>query len=630
MAKNLLKSKIENIAKKLLNKNHSQLINNDFSNNINTNQLSSDESTIKDSVSEFEDISKTLNPKKSRNNKNKNNILLLKNSIQSNSISKRHHSSLCTKMTSLSEFHSGEGTLDYNSNLDLNIRNNSSKSKKIKDKFSTKSNELLIKNIIDNNINNINLDLLNNLINIYKKLIELFNHIKNYEREKNNLNINEENKKINKEIILLSYKYINYIFHNDMELLIKIFYENIEIQKYFLSQIYFFISIIYLYEDNIISNSYLLISYRTIIFYSLHNLENIINIINLPLLLQNEKLLIQIKSLNKIILSILKILNPKIPSNSQILDFISPTNLTQNNINNDTTKKNSGLLKLINLLKENTKLKEKLEKIKNNTEESQINEQKLGINENIITENIKTETKINNDKNMEENDSKKINENNTNTNNALYNKLITPILPPIDKNKYKYSIAIELDETLVHYCEEDDNYYAKVRFGSENFLKEISNFFEIIVVSTSGKEYSNIIIDNINKGDKCYVIHRLYTENYIEGINLSKINRDFKNIIFVCHEYNFLNAPKENIILLKEFNGEEDDREIIKLHNELKLLMNNDKRNEDNFDIRIFVPKIMERIRLNIDNIEYLEEKDEEYDNDENSNTDKAQDRINK
>ena len=60
MAKNLLKSKIENIAKKLLNKNHSQLINNDFSNNINTNQLSSDESTIKDSVSEFEDISKTL------------------------------------------------------------------------------------------------------------------------------------------------------------------------------------------------------------------------------------------------------------------------------------------------------------------------------------------------------------------------------------------------------------------------------------------------------------------------------------------------------------------------------------------------------------------------------------------
>ena len=626
MSKNLLKLKIENIAKKLLNKNKSQLINNDLNNNINTNQLSSDESTIKDSISEFEEISKTLNPKKSRNNKSKKNILLFKNSIQTNSISNRHHSSLCTKMTSLSEFHIGEGSLDYNSNLDLNIRNNSSKGKKIKDK-NIKSNELLIKNIIDNNINNINLDLLNNLIIIYKKLIELFNYNKNYERERNNLNLNDENKNINKEIIMLSYKYINYIFHNDMELLIKIFYENIEIQKYFLSQIYFFISIIYLYEDNIISNSYLLISYRTIIFYSLINLENIINIINLPLLLQNEKLLIKIKSLNKIILSILKILNPKVPSNSQILDFISPINLNQYNISNDTTMKNSGLLKLIHLLKENTKLKEKLEKI-NNIQEKRLNENNLGKNENIIKQNIKTEAKINKDKNNEEKYIKKISTNNIN--NAAYNNLIKPILPPIDKNKYKYSIAIELDETLVHYCEENDNYYAKVRFGSENFLKDISKFFEIIVVSTSGKEYSNIIIDNINKGDKCYVVHRLYTENYIEGINLLNINRDFKNIIFVCHEINFLNAPKENIILLKEFNGEEDDREIIKLHNELKLFMNDDKRNEDNFDIRILVPKIMERIRINIDNIEVLEEKEEEYDNDENSNTEKTQDKNNK
>ena len=602
MAKNLLKLKIENIAKKLLNKNQSQLINNSFKNDININQLSSDESTIKDSVSEFEEISKTLNKQNSRNERNKNSILLSKYSIKTNPNNNRHHSSLCTKMTSLSENHSAEGTLEYNSNFDGNIKNK----KGINKNNGNKSNKVLMKNIIDNNTNNINLDLLNNLTNIYKKLIELSNFNKSHDKE-----IEKTKEYINKEIIILSYKYINLIFNNDMELLIKLFYDNIEIQKYFLSQIYLFISIIYLYEDNIMANSYFLISYRTIIFYSLLNLQNIINIINLPLLLQNEKILNNIKSLNKIILSILKIINPKVPSNSQIIYFISPINEEQNNTI-DKNVKYEGLLKLISLLKENSRLKEKLinieSQILNIPEENKKMEKKQNKDEKEMKQNFINDNKLNNNINQLYNNSKK----------EIFNKdnnlLIKPLLPEIDKNKYKYSIAIELDETLVHYFEEDDSYYAKVRFGSENFLKNISNFFEIIVVSTSGKEYSNIIIDNINKNDKCYVENRLYTEDFKEGLNLSNINRDLKKIIFVCHNYNFLNAPKENIILLKEFNGEEDDREILKLHRELKLFMNGDKKNDDNFDIRNIVPKIMENIKLSIDNKEYLEENEGHYD----------------
>ena len=198
MAKNLLKLKIENIAKKLLNKNQLQLYNNDIKNNLNTNQLSSDESTIKDSLSEFEDMSKTLNQQNSRNLKNKN-ILLSKNSILSNSNNNRHHSSLCTKMTSLSDNHSRDGTLDNNSNFDANCKAMNLKNKNNIDKNNNKSNDVLIKNIIKNNANNINLDLLNNLLNINKKLIELFNYNKNIDF-KNNPNLNEEMNKINKDI----------------------------------------------------------------------------------------------------------------------------------------------------------------------------------------------------------------------------------------------------------------------------------------------------------------------------------------------------------------------------------------------------------------------------------------------
>ena len=589
MAKNLLKSKIENIAKKLLNKNQLQLYNNDMNNILNTNQLSSDESTIKDSISEFEDISKTLNPQSSRNIKNKNKFIS-KNSIQSNSNNNRHHSSLCTKMTSLSDNHSRDGSLENNSNNDAYLKNTNLNCKKTIAKNSTNSNDILIKNIIENNANNINLNLLNNFLVIYKRLIELFNYNKNNDH-KNNISLNEEINKINKEIKFLSYEYINYIFKNDFELLIKLFYNNIEINKYFLSQIYLFISIIYLNDDNILSNSYLIISYRSILYYSLLNLENIINVINVPLLLQNKKIINNIESLNKIILSILKVLNPKIPSNSQIIDFISPSNATnnKNDINNNKMRK-FGILKLVYLLKENSQLKEKLSSINNIEEKNNIGNNKI---DNIISNNSK------NIKQVEKSYLKK------------------PLLPKMNTNKYKYSIAIELDETLVHYCEENDNYYAKVRFGSEIFLKNISNFFEIIVVSTSGKEYSNIIIDNINKGDKCYVEHRLYTEDFKEGINLSNINRNLKKIIFVCHDFNFLNVPKKNVILLKEFKGEEEDREIVKLHKELELLMNNNKILDDNFDIRNEIPKLIKRIRLTSDNIEYFEKGKEEYENEE-------------
>ena len=594
MSKNFLKLKIESIAKKLLNKNQNQIINNDLKNDISINQLSSDESTIKDSLSEFEDLSKTINSLKTRNYRNKKvNNYFSKNSKQSNFTQSHQHSSLCTKMTSLTENNSGTGTLDYIS-------------KNLVDKNHKKSNELLIKNIIDNNVNNINLDVLNNLINIYNNLLELFNFNKNYDKNEKNLNLNAESKNINNEIKILSYKYINFIFSNDMELLIKLFYNTIEIHKYFISQIYFFISLIYS-EESILTNSYLLISYKSIVFYSLLNLEKIINIVNLPLLLHNDKILNSIKSVNKIILSILKIINPKVPSNSQIMDFISPVKLNQTNSNTTTTNRitSSGVLKLINLLKVNSNLNDKLFKIEM---------QKLS---NIENNTIKDNKSSNNDNknNIEKEQKKELIQNNI-LNTETLNK---PILPPMDENKYKYTIALELDETLVHYCEEGENYYAKVRFGTENFLKNISNCFEIIVVSTSGKEYSDIIIDNINKDDKCYVEHRIYTEAFKKGLDLSNLNRDVKRLMFVCHEYNFLKAPKENIILLKEFKGEEDDREIIKLYNELKLL-NNDNKIEKNFDIRDLIPTIMQRISLNNDNIDYLEEEGEdEYDNDENN-----------
>ena len=45
--------------------------------------------------------------------------------------------------------------------------------------------------------------------------------------------------------------------------------------------------------------------------------------------------------------------------------------------------------------------------------------------------------------------------------------------------------------------------------------------------------------------------------------------------------------------------------------------MNKNKILDDNFDIRNEVPKIIERIRLTSDNIEYFEKEEEEYEKEE-------------
>ena len=560
MKKNLLKLKIESIAQKLFNTNQSY--NNDLKEETNINQLSSDESTIKDSLSEFEELSKSINNSSHKNQRNKNNNFT--KTQKNKSVQNNRHSSLCTKMTSLTEHNTINGTLEYNnneSNKQSSIKNKNDENVKTKNNNKT-TMELFVKNEIAK-INKVNIYKINNLKNIYLDLLELFNiQLKKNEKSK------ELYKELSNDIKLLSYKYINFVFSEDMELLINIFSNITEIHKYLIIEIYFFISVIYLFDENTLSNNYLMISYKTAIFYSILNFQNILNILNTSFSLVNDALINKIKSINKILLPTLKLINPNVPSNNQIKEFIS-----QNNIINSNN--NLGIIKLVSSLKENANLISKLNELK-----------KLD------------------DKTTEEKDIKR---------EIKFEKQINPLLPLMNKKKFKFSIAIELDETLVHYCEEGDNYYAKVRFGTENFLKNISNFFEIIVVSTSGKEYSNIIIDNLNKENKCYVEHRLFIEDFSEKQDLTNINRDLRKIIFVCHDYDFINAPKENIILLKEFLGEEEDREIVKLYSELKQFINDyDSIDEDNFDIRNEIPKIMERIYLNFGNLDLLDDEEDE------------------
>jgi len=464
---NLLKSKIESIAKNNINNR----------NKSKENKLNISTKTLKDSFSyldEFkESLKKELNIKKVETNidwHKKNNI-----------------SSLCTR--------------DFSDNLN---------------------------GINGNIIKGINIEDIKELKEIYNDLLILFNDIKLDDilinKSKNFDNINK--------LKILSFHYVKILLNDNFKNVVKLFFDSVEISKFLLYQIYLILSIIYLNQEKL--NEYLLLSYKTILLYSLQNFEIVYQIMENNSFFGDNKINKSIFKLNKIIISLLKTLT-NVPSNSQILYFISP---------NKNKSENSGINNLLILLKNNKDLVEKM---------------------NIIEEE---ENKIL--KNIEESNQR--------------------ILPQFDSKTYKFSVFLELDETLVHYCEEGDNYYVKVRLGLENFLEYIKSFCEIIIVTTSSKEYSDIIIDNLNKKGNI-IKHRIYVEDNLL-LNLSKINRDMNKCIFISHESNFMKEPEDNTIILKGFYGDETDNEFIKLEREFKKIEKKEIK-----DIRIIVKEIKNNIR---------------------------------
>lgn len=449
--------------------------------------------------------------------------------------------------------------LEHNENIN-NDKNEQNKN--IVKKSSSKSSLFLLESNFDNSIIDENtLDVYNKILVIYKDLMNDFSN--------NNL----KEKKDHFKSQALSCDYFKFLFNDKIFLFIKYFNYSIDVIKFFIYQIFIFWSILYI-DENKEFNECSEMAYRTIFLYSSQNYELLLNIIKKIVNPSESKNIKSIISRNKIIFSILKTLIPiKFSKYHPVNNIESVSN--NNNINDISfylldeierkTKSNRS-----NELKNNlyNKLKKLLFDLKNN--------EKLNNKIDKIEKEYILYIRKNNNELSEEKEEKK-----------------NLILPEMDKNK-KYSLFIELDETLVHYYEEGNNYFVKVRCGTEDFLKTMSEFCEIIIVSTSSKEYTDIIIQNINS-DKCYINYTICKEMFDDKndiVDFSLINRDIKKCIFICHEYDFFNAPKENIIKLNEFLGEENDREILYLQVEL---MNLSVKNVE--DVTIIIRDILNIIQ---------------------------------
>ena len=504
-------------------------------------------------------------------------------------------------------------------------------------------------NIIDNTsqslLADINYEILNKVYLIYEELKKEFDNIHNintYSKEYYIHNIEEEKMLRNCyfKCIVLGRDYFKvFLFGEEIQKIIKAFNYSLEIGKFIIYQIYLFLSFIYLEENNDLESSTEM-SYRTLILYSSQNFKTILNLIKNPQLRAEPKIMKGIKSKNKIIISILKLIYPNIASNEKIKKFIEEDNVDyfcvkymeeiwknkkEVNRENDISKpkyNSLGIIHLIILLKQNKELSEKLIEIqkkvllialsnydtnKNNYKylnqgrnSNNINN-KCPLDTNYITESFSSTNKIisNNkdNKNLIEKSSSSNNNLNPDKNNNPINFSITNnkyILPIInsESTNYKYFIFFELDETLVHYFEENNDSFVKIRWGVEDCFSQISDFCEISLISTSSQEYTEKIMEKLNRNKK-YVSNIIYKEDEDDNLNLSLINRDMNKCIYVCHEEEFFNAPKNNILTLTEFEGDESDREMLFLCKELKRI-----KNEDIDDVAQIIPDMINNIKV--------------------------------
>ena len=164
-------------------------------------------------------------------------------------------------------------------------------------------------------------------------------------------------------------------------------------------------------------------------------------------------------------------------------------------------------------------------------------------------------------------------------NNISKDKIIKYLLPKI-KRYYKYSLVLDLDETLI--CiKRDNNNNIKLnknnlialifRPGLLDFLHKMKQLYELILFSSGTSEYVSPIVKSIEKKEKffehiLYRQHVTYDDNGNLFKNLNLLNRNVKNILIVDDTFKNFKYHKLNGICIKPFYGDVySDKDTLKV-----------------------------------------------------------------
>ena len=160
--------------------------------------------------------------------------------------------------------------------------------------------------------------------------------------------------------------------------------------------------------------------------------------------------------------------------------------------------------------------------------------------------------------------------------NLFNNKnLIVPYIQT--KNIKKYSLVLDLEETLLHFnmnITNNNQGVVDIRPGAIKFLDSISEYYELIVFNEGEQRYTDILIDSLEE-NKIYFEQRFYREHISIDNNdvvkdLVKIGRSLDKILIIDNMPQNIKLQKNNGIIIKSFWGENPNDNIL---SELEIIL---------------------------------------------------------
>jgi TFIIF-interacting CTD phosphatase-like protein len=115
-------------------------------------------------------------------------------------------------------------------------------------------------------------------------------------------------------------------------------------------------------------------------------------------------------------------------------------------------------------------------------------------------------------------------------------KVKEPFLPPKLLSDSEYTLVLDLDETLIHFIQNEEDSFFLIRPGCQQFLKELSAHFELVIFTAAMQDYADTVIDSIDP--ERLIRHRLYRQHttFSNGQivkDLNRIGRDITKAIIV-------------------------------------------------------------------------------------------------
>ena len=174
------------------------------------------------------------------------------------------------------------------------------------------------------------------------------------------------------------------------------------------------------------------------------------------------------------------------------------------------------------------------------------------------------------------------------------------------KNLKKYSLVLDLDETIIHFKvnpNNDSEGVLRVRPGIYEFLEKLGKYYEIIVFTAATQDYADLLIDAIEE-NKIYFDYRLYRQHAIIFDNdfvkdLNRLGRPIDKIIIVDNMPQNFRLQKDNGINIRAFWGEDPyDTALIDL---CPILINIAKEGGDvRVGLRKYRDEIVRKVTSNI------------------------------